>query len=66
LLIGAFQGYEQRAAHWKELGYRIARAVLLVIFAAISGSFVWFSLHAFWSHPSLLQDLFGKLFDALS
>jgi hypothetical protein len=65
-LIGAFQEYEQRAATWKELRSRIGRAVLLVIFAAISGYFLWFSLHAFWTHPSLLQDLVAKLFDAIS
>ena len=61
-VIGAFQGYKPGPANWKEYLYQLRRSALLLVFAAISGFYLWFSFHALWNRPSLLEDLLGKLF----
>jgi hypothetical protein len=63
-IIGAFEGYESCPANWKEYLYQLRRSALLLVFAAISGFFFWFSFHALWTRPSLLEDLLGKFFAA--
>jgi hypothetical protein len=40
------------------------RSALLLVCAAISGFYLWFSFHALWTRPSLLEDLLGELFAA--
>lgn len=61
-VIGAFQGYKPGPTNWKEYLYQLRRSALLLVFAAISGFFFWFSFHALWARPSLVEDLLGALF----